>query len=63
MEWNQTSRNVRFATESRDLCQQEDDTDFLRLCNALFAGLREKPIQWVKQEMTIGRRVQRQTTL
>lgn len=62
MEWNLTSRNVRFATESRDLCQQEDDTDFLRLCSALFVVRREKPIQWEKQGMTIGQKQWHQTT-
>ena len=63
MEWNQTSRNVRFATESRDLCQQEDDTDFLRLCNVLFAVRRERPIHWEKRETTIGQKQRHQTML
>ena len=63
MEWNQTLRSALFVGESRHFVRLKADTDFLRLCNALFAGLREKPIQWVKQEMTIGRRVQHQTML
>ena len=63
MEWNQTSRNALFVGESRHFVRLKADTDFLRLCNVLFAVRREKPIQWVKQERTIGRRVQRQTTL
>ena len=63
MEWNQTSRNALFVGENQHLCQQEEDTDFLRLCNVLFAVRKERPIQWEKQEMTIGRRVQHQTML
>ncbi len=63
MEWNQTSRNALFVGENQHLCQQEEDTDFLRLCNALFAVRRERHIQWEKQEMTIGRRVRHQTML
>ena len=45
MEWNQTSRNALFVGENQHLCQQEEDTAFLRLCNALFAVRRERHIQ------------------
>ena len=63
MEWNQTSRNALFVGENQHLCQQEEDTDFLRLCNALFAVRKERLIQWEKQGMTIGKKQRHQTTL
>lgn len=36
---------------------------FSRLCNALFAVRRERPIQWEKQGMTIGQKRRHQTML
>ena len=56
MEWNQTLRSALFVGESRHFVRLKADTDFLRLCNVLFAVRRERPIQWEKREMTIGKK-------